>query len=121
MTLFTPPPAPFAGLIDYRELLERGTPRVYLVPFAPWQAITECLFRQATGEGEERPIVYYYDLLRSLTAACEQNGHDRRRAPRQGGDVPGVQGGLSAVRRRDAGAEPARLQLGAAGPAGPRA
>ena len=74
IALFTPPPAPFAGLTDYRELLERGTPRVYLVPLAQWHAVTECLFRQAAGAGEERPIVYYYDLLRSLTAACEQQG-----------------------------------------------
>ncbi|HVS38071.1 MAG TPA: NYN domain-containing protein [Gemmataceae bacterium] len=71
VALFTPP---FTGLADYRELLERGTPRVYLVPSAQWQAITERLFHQATGQGEERPIVYYYDLLRSLTASCEQQG-----------------------------------------------
>jgi hypothetical protein len=55
-------------------LLERGAPRVYLVPFAQWLTITECLFRQTAGEGQERPIVYYYDLLRTVTAACEQNG-----------------------------------------------
>ena len=73
VALFTPP-APFAGLTDYRDLLERGTPRVYLVPFAQWQTITECLFRQATGPGEERPVIYYYDLLRNLTAECEQQG-----------------------------------------------
>ena len=74
VALFTPPATPFAGLTDYRDLLERGTPRVYLVPFAQWHAITDCLFRQASGQGEERPIIYYYDLLRNLTAACEQEG-----------------------------------------------
>jgi uncharacterized LabA/DUF88 family protein len=72
VALFTPPP--FAGVIDYRDLLERGAPRVYLVPFPQWQTITEYLFRQAAGDGPERPPVYYYDLLRSLTAVCEQNG-----------------------------------------------
>jgi uncharacterized LabA/DUF88 family protein len=72
VALFAPPA--FAGVIDYRDLLERGTPRVYLVPFAAWQTITDCLFRQATADGPERPVVYYYDLLHTLTAACEQLG-----------------------------------------------
>ena len=72
VALFDPPPA-FAGVIDYRDLLERGTPRVYLVPFLQWQTITEGLFRQAGGDGLERPTVYYYDLLRALTTTCEQN------------------------------------------------
>ncbi len=43
-----------------------------------------------------------------------------RGAARQGGDVSGVQGRLPAVRRRSIGTEPARLQLGAAGPTRPR-
>jgi uncharacterized LabA/DUF88 family protein len=71
---FSPPAPAFNGTADYRDLLERGAPRVYLVPFAQWLTITECLFRQTAGEGPERPIVYYYDLLRTVTAACEQNG-----------------------------------------------
>ena len=74
LALFTPPAVPFSGVIDYRDLLERGIPRIYLVPFAAWQTITECLFRQAVGEGTDRPVVFYYDLLRSLTAACERDG-----------------------------------------------
>jgi hypothetical protein len=73
LDLSFPTPA-FNGPADYRDLLERGAPRVYLVPFAQWLTITECLFRQGTGEGPERPIVYYYDLLRTVTATCEQNG-----------------------------------------------
>ncbi len=74
LALFAPPAVPFSGVIDYRDLLERGVPRIYLVPFAAWQTITECLFRQAVGEGADRPVVFYYDLLRSLTAACEHDG-----------------------------------------------
>ena len=74
VSILAAPHAAFAGLADYRDLLERGAPRVYLVPFAQWQTITERLFRQAGGDGPERPTVYYYDLLRTVTAACEQNG-----------------------------------------------
>ena len=76
---------PSVGLFAFHPGLRRGGRttatywsaarlRVYLVPFAQWLAITECLFRQASGDGPERPIVYYYDLLRTITAACEQSG-----------------------------------------------
>ena len=116
VALFTPP-APFAGLTDYRDLLERGTPRVYLVPFAQWQTITECLFRQATGPGEERPVICYYDLLRNLTAECEQQGmlDAERRVKAVTFQV--FKAGCLLCADGATGPNPARFQLGAAGPA----
>jgi uncharacterized LabA/DUF88 family protein len=63
------------GPPDYFQVLAKGYPAIYIVPFADWARITDAVFSAAGGNTPlGRPRVYHADLIRSISDECAAAG-----------------------------------------------
>jgi uncharacterized LabA/DUF88 family protein len=62
------------GPPDYFQVLAKGYPAIYVVPYPDWARITEAVFAIAGGPGMNRPRVFHADLIRSLSDECSALG-----------------------------------------------
>ncbi len=58
------------GPPDYFQVLAKGYPAIYVVPYADWAKITETVFTAAGGNTATRPRVFHADLTRSISDEC---------------------------------------------------
>jgi uncharacterized LabA/DUF88 family protein len=63
-----------SGPPDYFQLLAKGYPAIYVVPYHDWAKITETVFETAAGSALARPRVYHADLIRSISDECSALG-----------------------------------------------
>jgi uncharacterized LabA/DUF88 family protein len=63
-----------AGPPDYFQVLAKGYPAIYVVPYPDWAKITEAVFHAAGGAGLNRPRVYHADLIRAISDECSALG-----------------------------------------------
>jgi uncharacterized LabA/DUF88 family protein len=63
-----------AGPPDYFQVLAKGYPAIYVVPYADWVKITDAVYASSTGTGIVRPRVDHADLIRSISDECSATG-----------------------------------------------
>lgn len=62
------------GPPDYFQVLAKGYPAIYVVPYADLIRITEAVFDAAGGSGLTRPRVFHADLIRAISDECSASG-----------------------------------------------
>jgi uncharacterized LabA/DUF88 family protein len=66
---------PPIGPPDYFQVLAKGYPAIYVVPYYDWVKITDAVFTTSVGApGLGRPRVYHADLIRSISDECASVG-----------------------------------------------
>jgi hypothetical protein len=66
--------APLTGPPDYFQVLAKGYPAIYIVPYGDWAKITDLVFLSSGGVSPNRPRVFHADLIRSISDECSAYG-----------------------------------------------
>jgi hypothetical protein len=62
------------GPPDYFQVLAKGYPAIYVVPYIDWVKITDAVFAASATSPLGRPRVFHADLIRSISDECASVG-----------------------------------------------